>query len=80
MLLTIERILYNIFDMPRYKRMPCVFLFAGILAALLFFFIVGGILIWMTSLEYILAGALGCGIGTGLVNMLMVEFYESRKL
>ncbi len=79
MFLTLERILDKILDMPRWKRMPCIFLFAGFGAALLYFFLAGAILIWFTDLGFVLAGAIGCGLGTGLVNMVMVEFIKPRK-
>jgi uncharacterized membrane protein YjjP (DUF1212 family) len=73
MLLTLSRLFDKILDMPRYKRMPLMFMFTGMGGAVIYFVIAGALLIWTSSLDFILGGALGCGIGTGLINMIMIE-------
>ena len=80
MLLKLQCILDKIFDMPRWKRMPCIFLFVGSLCALAYFFIAGAILIWFIDLDSILTGALAAGICGGLVNMVIAEYLKGQSI
>ena len=64
------------FEQDRATRGIAVFLLAFIAAALLFMVFGSVMLLFGASYSEVLAGALGCGLGTGLVNGIATYWWK----